>query len=168
MPNTFTLIASSTVGSGGAANIEFTSIPATYTDLSVSLSVRSSTTAELYAQVNNSTSTIYRNRSIQGTGSSVSAATYQTAKYFLGEANWNTFTANTFSSQSLYLPDYAGSKNKSLLVDSVTENNATLAYMYLIGGLWSNTDAITSIKFTISSGTFDQYSTAYLYGIKKN
>jgi hypothetical protein len=33
MANTFELIASSTVGSGGAANIDFTSIPATYTDL---------------------------------------------------------------------------------------------------------------------------------------
>ena len=33
MANTYTLIASLTVGSGGAANIEFTSIPATYTDL---------------------------------------------------------------------------------------------------------------------------------------
>lgn len=168
MAVTYTLIASSIVGSDGAANIEFTSIPATYTDLSICLSVRSSTAAELYAQVNNSTSTIYQNRTIQGTGSSVSAANYQTAKYFLGEANWSTFTANTFSSQSLYLPDYAGSKTKSLLVDSVTENNGTLAYMYLISGLWSNTAAIDSIKFTISSGTFNQYSTAYLYGIKNS
>jgi hypothetical protein len=39
MANTYTLIASSvTVGSGGAANIEFTSIPATYTDLVSALS----------------------------------------------------------------------------------------------------------------------------------
>jgi hypothetical protein len=32
---TYTLINSVTVGSGGAANIEFTSIPATYTDLNL-------------------------------------------------------------------------------------------------------------------------------------
>jgi hypothetical protein len=33
MATTYEIIASVTVGSGGAANIEFTSIPATYTDL---------------------------------------------------------------------------------------------------------------------------------------
>jgi hypothetical protein len=40
MANTFTLIASSTVGSGGAASIDFTSISSTYTDLVVKLSLR--------------------------------------------------------------------------------------------------------------------------------
>jgi hypothetical protein len=33
MANTYEAIATVTVGSGGAANIEFTSIPGTYTDL---------------------------------------------------------------------------------------------------------------------------------------
>ena len=99
MATTYERIASTTVSSS-VSSVTFSSIPATYTDLSICLSVRSSTAAELYAQVNNSTSTIYQNRTIQGTGSSVSAANYQTAKYFLGEANWSTFTANTFSSQS--------------------------------------------------------------------
>jgi hypothetical protein len=38
-----TLISSVTVGSGGAADIEFTSIPATYTDLLVKISIRNAT-----------------------------------------------------------------------------------------------------------------------------
>ena len=33
MANTYKLIASNTVGSGGSSGIDFTSIPATYTDL---------------------------------------------------------------------------------------------------------------------------------------
>ena len=41
MPNTFTLIASSTVGAGGASSIDFTSIPSTYTDLVIKASLRS-------------------------------------------------------------------------------------------------------------------------------
>jgi len=40
MANTFELIASSTVGAGGAANIDFTSIPATFTDLYLVVSGR--------------------------------------------------------------------------------------------------------------------------------
>jgi hypothetical protein len=44
MATTYTLINSSvTVGSGGAADIEFTSIPATYTDLLLVLSGRGTT-----------------------------------------------------------------------------------------------------------------------------
>ena len=42
MATTYTLISSVTVGSGGAASIEFTSIPSTYTDLVLKLSARSS------------------------------------------------------------------------------------------------------------------------------
>jgi hypothetical protein len=40
MANTYEAIATVEVGSGGAANIEFTSIPATYTDLKVVCSLR--------------------------------------------------------------------------------------------------------------------------------
>ena len=39
--NTFTLIASSTVGAGGASSIDFTSIPSTFTDLCLEASLRS-------------------------------------------------------------------------------------------------------------------------------
>jgi hypothetical protein len=40
MANTYEAIATVEVGSGGAANIEFTSIPATYTDLAIAFSIR--------------------------------------------------------------------------------------------------------------------------------
>jgi len=39
-----TLIASATVGSGGAASVDFTGIPATYTDLAILVSGRSGDT----------------------------------------------------------------------------------------------------------------------------
>jgi hypothetical protein len=34
-------------------------------------------------------------------------------------------TSNTFSSTEIYIPNYTSSNNKSVSVDSVTENNAT-------------------------------------------
>ena len=40
MADTYTLISSVTVGAGGASSIDFTSIPATYTDLLVKFSLR--------------------------------------------------------------------------------------------------------------------------------
>jgi hypothetical protein len=40
MADTYTLISSVTVGAGGASSIDFTSIPATYTDLLIKVSAR--------------------------------------------------------------------------------------------------------------------------------
>jgi hypothetical protein len=45
----------------------------------------------------------------------------------------------------MYIPNYAGSSNKSVSIDAVTENNATAAEANLVAGLWSSTAAITSI-----------------------
>ena len=59
MANTYTLIASSTVGSGGAANIEFTSIPATYTDLLIKMSARAATGGDTFAYFPNYANTSY-------------------------------------------------------------------------------------------------------------
>ena len=63
MALTFSAIATVTVGSGGTANIEFTSIPSTYTDLKLMLSGRTSNNDSLhygpnYITFNNDTSEI--------------------------------------------------------------------------------------------------------------
>jgi hypothetical protein len=166
MANTFTLIASTSVGSGGAANIEFTSIPNTYTDLKMVVSGRDTTDSpgSLYIQFNGNgyNSTTLK---VNGTGSSVSSSTHNNA--YLGLVPGPSQTANTFGNFEVYIPNYAGSTNKSFSSDSVTENNATAAYQFLWAGLWSNTSAITSITLKTDQ-TFAQYSTAYLYGVKSS
>ena len=169
MANTYIKIATVTVGSGGASNIEFTSIPSTYTDLCVKLSVRSARTGypadDIIAQFNNVT-TGYSSRTIRVSPTSVVSSSTETI--ITGFASDADQTASTFGSAELYIPNYAGSTNKSVSFDSVTENNATAAPMEMTAGLWSNTAAITSIKFTLSVSTFVQYSTATLYGISKS
>jgi hypothetical protein len=47
MANTYEAIATVEVGSGGAADIEFTSIPGTYTDLVLKLSARGTRSFDL-------------------------------------------------------------------------------------------------------------------------
>ena len=166
MANTFELIASSTVGVLGAATIDFTSIPSTYTDLCFKLSLRDGSVGVAQADLisfNGSTASI-TSRMIQGSGSAVSSTT--SPARFAGNNVSATATASTFSNVEIYIPNYAGSTNKSFSVDSVTENNATEAYANLIAGLWSNTAAINQVTFTPTSGSFVQYSTAYLYGVK--
>ena len=80
----------------------------------------------------------------------------------------NGATANTFASSDLYIPNYAGSTYKSFSIETVQEANQAEVYMNMIAGLWSNTAAIDSITLTPYSYSIAQYSTAYLYGIKKD
>ena len=174
MANTYEAIATVTVGSGGAADIEFTSIPQTYTDLVVLLSTKTlragSPPVTTIVMTFNASTTNYSSRTLVGDGSSASSNTGSTS----GINNMQTSAAgngDSFGSQYIYIPNYTGtSNNKSVSIDSVMERNATEAYMNLTAGLLSNTAAITSIKFTEPNGPSDfaQYTTATLYGIKNS
>jgi hypothetical protein len=173
MPTTFTKIASVTVGSGGASSIDFTSIPSTYTDLVVKLSARRSQAyADTYLRFNNDSGANYSWRQVRGDGSSTSSASGSAQTYALSGngADRSTYTANTFGSIEIYVPNYAGSNAKSFSVDSVNENNATQADAMLLAGLWSGTSAINRVTLypDIGYGDFVQYSTATLYGIKNS
>ena len=174
MANTFVKIASVTVGSGGAANIDFTSIPQTYTDLVVVYSMRGTnagTTGYVNINFNNSTSG-YSNTSVFGTSTVVYSYRYTTLSYLWGGLyQGNGATANTFGNGQIYIPNYAGSNAKSISIDQVSENNASTAdaaFALLNAGLWNNTAAITSVKLTNDTSNWAQYSTATLYGIKKD
>lgn len=166
---TFKLISSVTVGAGGAASIDFTSIPSTYTDLCVKLSSRgfSGGARDVNIQFNtDSTVSNYSERQLQGNGSSVASGTGQQQS---ATSSGATDTASTFANSDIYIPNYVGSTAKSFSTDTVTENNATLAYATFRAGLWSGTAAINAIKLTHNGGdSFGQYTTAYLYGISKN
>jgi hypothetical protein len=171
MANTYTLIASSTVGSGGAAGFTFTSIPGTYTDLLLRTSIRksdSTTLSSSYLKFNSSTSD-YSYKRLYGNGSGAASDTnvVGTASMYIGSTNSATSTSNTFSNMDIYIPNYAGSTNKSVSVDIVQEDNSSAGYQFIIAGLWSNIAAITQIDITGDANCV-QYSTAYLYGISNS
>lgn len=169
MANTFELISSATVGSGGAATVDFTSIPATYTDLVLKLSMRTNAgnaQGDWIKMYFNSNSTGYVARLLIGNGTAASSFT-ATGWGWAAQQNSTSQTANTFGNGEIYIPNYAGSANKSFSSDSVSETNATSPEMELAAGIWSNTAAITSISLSSGNGgTIQQYSTAYLYGVK--
>lgn len=170
MATTFVKIATVTVGAGGAANMDFTSIPSTYTDLYLNVSARGTSArasnGHFYSiKINNSSANLTQ-RYIQGDGSSVASGTSSTTT-----GNYmppSDYTSNTFSNNYIYLPNYAGSNNKSFTTDSVTENNATESFQIMNSYLWAQTTAINQITLTPGAGNFAQYSTATLYGISKS
>ncbi len=170
MATTYEAIATVTVGSGGAANIEFTSIPGTYTDLVLLTSTRvtagSGAADGDYATINfNSTGALADSRLLYGDGAAAGGLTKTNGEYaYVIDTN---NTANTFNNDMIYIPNYAGSNKKSFSVDNAQESN-TSAYVMLWAALWDDTSAITSIKLNAPTGTFQQYSTATLYGIKNS
>ena len=173
--NTYTLISSVTVGAGGASSIDFTSIPATYTDLLLDLSIRSNRATEVYdtgrIRFNSDSGSNYTaSRRLYGNGSSaVSDAPAITNSGLFEMPTAAGATASTFGNIQIYIPNYAGSNYKSYSNDGVSENNGTAAYASLIAGLWNSTAAITAVNLLPYSGSqFVQYSTAYLYGIKNS
>ena len=169
MPDTFTLIASSTVGSGGAAIVEFTSIPGTYTDLCVKASSReeSASNQELRMRINGNTSSIYSTRELRGTGSAAGSFSLSGTTAAAGRQNVASSTANTYGNFEIYIPNYTNTSiNKSFSSDSVAENNGTAATASFVAGLISSTSAITSLSFFCEAGDLAEFSTFYLYGVK--
>ena len=171
MANTYELINSTTVGAGTTPIIEFTSIPGTYTDLKLVLSLRSNqaTTTDAANMTFNDSATDYSGKYIQvSSDNSVVSGSFGSTEISPCFIDVADSTANTFSTSEIYIPNYAGSDYKSMSAESAQENNSTgNAYKRISAGLWSNTAAITSIKFTLVLGTsYIQYSTAYLYGVK--
>ena len=158
-------IAAVEVGSAGAANIAFSSIPQGYTDLKVVVSARTdrASVQDIMLLSFNGSTTSFSARYLEGNGSTAGSYTDQARGF--GNADGANATSNTFGNTELYIPNYAGSNNKSWSGDGVNETNATAAYSSLFAGLWSNTAAITSITLTGNISNFIQYSTATLYGI---
>ena len=168
----FESIATVTVGSGGAANVEFTSIPATYTHLQIRGIARSAITTSvdnLRVQFNSNTGANYANHELYGNGAS--AAAYAESGV---TSNFIDGMASAFHSSSIFgafvvdILDYTSTnKNKTLRVLSGADVNAINGYIILNSGLFFATPAaISSIKLFFNSGNILQYSHFALYGIK--
>jgi hypothetical protein len=173
MANTYYLIEKVIVGAGPTTQIDFNSIPQTYTDLIIKMSYRQDGNAngsQASIVLNGNTNSIYSRGGMYGygTGRDYAQGTSQTHARF-GFMQSASFLANTFASAEMYIPNYAGSLMKSFNTISVNTNNASEIYAQ---GAWvgqtSSTDPITSITIKDLAGTltgFAQYSTFYLYGI---
>jgi hypothetical protein len=171
MATTMRLIAKNVLGSD-TASVTFSDIPGTFTDLLIAVSARSTqasaNTTDLYAQFNGAT-TNYSMRRLYGTGSAVASDTASGSSTSLrvGNMTATSSTADTFGNAHIYIPNYAGSTNKSVSAESCSENNGTEALVMAFASLWSNTAAITSILLAPLSGSFKSGSSFFLYGITK-
>jgi len=173
MATTCKLIAKNVLGSN-ATDVTFSSIPGTYTDLYLLISARSNRATVTYDSVilllNGDSANNMTGRTLRGNGSAASSFSQAAAKALEIDtsATGADATSNTFGSLEVYIPNYAGSTNKSISATAAHETNASTAYIGAVAGLWSNTAAITSIKITPSgANNFVTNSSFFLYGITK-
>lgn len=161
-------IATTTVGAGGASTVTFSSIPSTYTHLQVRTFIKGSADdQDVWVNFNADTATNYSEHRIYGDGASVvSGGATSTAKIeYFGRSGSGT---SVFGPSIVDILDYANtSKYKTIRSLTGWDNNSS-GFVMFTSGNWRSTSAITSMVITPQSGTFAQYSSFALYGIRGN
>jgi hypothetical protein len=160
---------STTVLTSTAASINFSSLgtySSTYKHLQIRWSSRAGST-----QINlkfNGSSTGYANHRLAGSSTSVfsDGATSAAEIRFSSGSSSTGATANAFSGGILDILDsYSTTKNKTIRTLYGTADSG-LNIVNLFSGLWANTSSITSVNFTLPSGSFAIGSRFSLYGIR--
>lgn len=149
------------------ASIEFTSIPQGYTDLKVVYGMRTNRVNvgdHVLMQPNGSSSSLVGKRLV---GNGNVAASYSMTSGPAGECTSANCPTDAFGNSEIYIPNYTNATNKTWVAYGTSENTAQDCVLEFDAGTWSNTAAITSLKFLPEVGTaFLAGSTATLYGIK--
>ena len=168
----FESIATVTVGSGGAASIEFTSISGSYQHLQIRLVARSTasdTNGDLKIQVNSDTGSNYAYHRLIGSGAAASAEGFSSSS--AAEIIYRCYTAanataSVFGAGIIDILDYAStSKTKTLRSFGGHDRNGA-GVVTVNSVLWNSTSAITALKLTPSANNFAEYTTAALYGVR--
>jgi hypothetical protein len=164
----FESIATVTVGSGGAADVTFSSIAGTFQHLQICYVSRCAADANgIQIQFNGSTASNYATHRLSGDGSSATAAASTSASSStIGIQAPSSATASVFGAGVIDILDYA-STSKATTLRAITgwDSNGS-GQAHLRSGLWTLTDAVTSIKLFNDVGNLAQHSTFALYGVK--
>ena len=163
--NSYESIATVTVGAGGSSLVTFSAISSGYSHLQLRImNLGSSSAQDLRCRFNGDTGSNYNVHYMYGNGSSAAA----------GSTGANSYTFAGLTSISTSAPevsivdilDYTNvNKNKVTRTLAGTDGNGS-GYTFLYSGLWLNTAAITQIDLSPNGGSFNQYSSFALYGVK--
>lgn len=162
MAATYEPIATTTLGSA-ASSITFSSIPGTYTDLRLSLSLKSTSATSFFGfRFNGDTGTNYSCTYMYGNGSTAGSSRSTSVDIIYGNTIYNT----NFTFVGLDVFSYAGSTYKTCLYSMANDQNGSGVALNEVG-LWRSTSAINSLSIVDYQGkVFEVGTTATLYGIK--
>jgi hypothetical protein len=170
MPLTYESIATQTLGTA-TASVTFSSIPSTYTDLVLMISVRSTRTGDPQdfpsIRFNSDSATNYSRTSMQGTGATANSSRFSNESYLYGPFISTASAASGVFTPVIYnIQNYSNATTNKTVVwrSSQSENNVMAGV-----GLWRKApEAITSIAISLAATglNFAADSTFTLYGIK--
>ncbi len=166
--NSYESIATSLVGSGGTAYVEFTSIPSTYKHLQIRYMVKNSSDAYQTAmRFNSDTASNYSWHILSGNGSSASASDYPSVSYIGMPRNAAPSPSNTFYVGVADILDYGSvNKNKTVRALGGGDNNGSGHVDFTSGAWYNSSTAVSTIRIYATAGNLAQYSSFALYGIK--
>jgi hypothetical protein len=165
MAKTYEPIATTTLTSA-AANITFSSIPATYTDLILVLNVAiaSGGGGESVIRFNSDSGSNYSNTYLYGNGTSALSA--RNTNSTVGRVSYSASFTTTVGNMN-YIVQVQNYSNSTTYKTFLSRANNAANAADAITGLWRSTSAITSIQFFYSdSSNIITGSSATLYGIK--
>ncbi len=169
----FVSIATTTVGAGGASEINFTNIPQVYKHLQIrgiGRSTAAQSLAGLRMRVGNSsidTASNYSEHSLSGNGSSASAGGQASRDVlFAGIITAANDTASVFGTVVLDILDYQNTNKYKTIRSLAGEDRNGSGNLEFHSGNWRSTSTIDVIRFFPSAGNFAQYSQYALYGIQ--
>lgn len=167
MPATYEKIQSTTLGSA-VQSINFTSIPATYTDLRVVIAnAFTSNTAAINMRFNTDAGANYSCTQLSGNGT-VAYSDRSTSQNYARLIGLDYATSTTIPHMcTVDIFSYAGSTFKTLLSVAASDKNGVTGAIENIVNLWRSTSAINAIEVRSQSGTLAIGTTATIYGILK-
>lgn len=166
-PSSFESIQTVTLG-GTQSSISFTSIPSTYKHLQIRYLLRGTNAGlGVYARFNSDSGSNYANHYLTGDGSSASSGAYLSeTRFIFGAGAGTALGTGIFAVAILDILDYKSTvKYKTGRALSGVDANGS-GNVSLNSSLWLNTNAISNIEIFPTAGSFAQYSSFALYGIK--
>jgi hypothetical protein len=155
-------IASETVGVGGTGTVTFSSIASTFKHLQIRIHDMPSADHNITMRFNSDTAANYSYHNLSGNGSTAAsnASAPDTLMYLPGTSGGTGYPLVVVCD----ILDYADTnKFKTVRALGGNDNNSTQGVIAFRSNNWRSTSAVTTITL---SGSFAQYSSFALYGIK--
>jgi hypothetical protein len=148
------------------AYVEFTGIAGTYSHLQLRVLQRSTTPNNTNMTFNSDTGSNYNWHELYSDSSTAASANSGGSVAFMKASYLETISAGYVGAAVIDILDYSNTNKNKTMRALVGSNAGSTGYVLLRSGLWRNTAAITTIRLTPASGSWDNNASIALYGIK--
>jgi hypothetical protein len=155
-------------GTGSSPTIEFTSIPQSFKHLQVRWTARATSTSRTQLLKLNGATTGYAHHGVYANSSNVLSEQYvsQTSIALFSGISSSSSGSGQIGLGIMDILDYSSTTKNTTTRTLYGLSTDNPVYIALHSGLFSNTQAITSIALTMAAGNFASISRFSLYGLK--